>query len=1014
MRLYSLLIFAICILFQQAQARAVFAHFMVSNTEGYPISEWEYHMNLALDAHIDAFALNIANGETTNLISLERAFQAAENVGFQLFFSFDYAGNGAWAKADVINLIKTYSGSAYWYYNDQPLCSTFEGPDNAADWIDIKKETNCFFIPDWSSLGADEAMQQADGVADGLFSWAAWPYGPADMDTYIDASYQQFLDGKPYMMPVSPWFFTNMPGYDKNWLWRGDDLWYDRWQQVFWLAPEFVEIISWNDYGESHYIGPIYDVLADLADTTYVAFDEDYGDAPYNYVAKYDHSGWRALLPFLIDTYKNNYTTITEEGLTAWYRLNAAGACSSDGGTTGNTVSQLQLEYWPYEIPQDKIFYDVLLGSTANITVSVGGVKLDATWDHTPSGGAGIYHGSVSFTGHSGDIAIEVTRSGETIFAWGGESIVDGCSNSLGIENWNAYTGYSMSLDTISVETSSFAEYVCIDGWGKGNFDGLCEFTCAYGYCPVGACVCSKMGPQPTMPTATGVIGYPIAGESASYSGLCSFACNYGYCPDTACGTVEVALTVPTVSPFTPDTCTAGSGTDSFIGLCSYSCNVGYCPIHNCTCTETGPLNEPATADTSIIGISNVGGDSGLCDFACERGYCPTPTCTDGILIVSDSSGSSTVDDLPCINLVPGQNTTAELKKYLTLGISYIDEYIATSKNLSYWDIEMTQTVSISDCNSFPLASACDAIAPLDCTTGGIDQGLYWAQFFIHNFYANLVQWYDAFHTSFSTSTLNIDQIVEAFDPTIDISGFDSAVSAFTTAFGEASTFIQSIPGYDQLNTATTIVTTITSLLNEGTSTIPDTDTVEQILTNTMESLFTRITNLIVNLDYEIFQDPTNSSYLPTDLISGPYTYAVSNFLYHSQSYFEISGEIWNEARAKMNSTLEQWMVGQTMASADYYILKNGQTLDECDDVSSYQINGSCYQIAYPGRPLCKIGFGLSSTVDNSTIQNIEDYDIDVKDLITVSEYCQNQTGQYYGKGSGSDLKLESHGFQVT
>jgi hypothetical protein len=34
------------------------------------------------------------------------------------------------------------------------------------------------------------------------------------------------------MMPVSPWFFTNLPGYDKNWLWRGDSGWYDRWVQA--------------------------------------------------------------------------------------------------------------------------------------------------------------------------------------------------------------------------------------------------------------------------------------------------------------------------------------------------------------------------------------------------------------------------------------------------------------------------------------------------------------------------------------------------------------------------------------------------------------------------------------------------------------------------------------------------------------------------------------------------------------------------------------------------------------
>jgi hypothetical protein len=46
------------------------------------------------------------------------------------------------------------------------------------------------------------------------------------MNTYVDASYLQFLnDTSPdlkYMMPVSPWFFTNLPGYNKNWLWRGE------------------------------------------------------------------------------------------------------------------------------------------------------------------------------------------------------------------------------------------------------------------------------------------------------------------------------------------------------------------------------------------------------------------------------------------------------------------------------------------------------------------------------------------------------------------------------------------------------------------------------------------------------------------------------------------------------------------------------------------------------------------------------------------------------------------------
>lgn len=156
---------------------------------------------------------------------MANAFSAAESLGFSLFFSFDYAGGGDWALADVISYINLFKSSpAYYYYKGKPFVSTFEGPDRAEDWITIKEETDCFFIPDWSSQGAKAALDLVPGVPDGLFSWAAWPWGDMDMNTYVDASYLQYLNETgtplPYMMPVSPWFFTNLPGYDKNWLWR--------------------------------------------------------------------------------------------------------------------------------------------------------------------------------------------------------------------------------------------------------------------------------------------------------------------------------------------------------------------------------------------------------------------------------------------------------------------------------------------------------------------------------------------------------------------------------------------------------------------------------------------------------------------------------------------------------------------------------------------------------------------------------------------------------------------------
>lgn len=114
------------------------------------------------------------------------AFRAAEGLGFKLFFSFDYAGNGPFQKSDVISYINKYAASsAYYRHNGKPFVSTFEGPLNAADWETIKSTTDCFFVPDWSSEGAKAALALVPGVPDGLFSWAAWPWGNRDSNTYV-------------------------------------------------------------------------------------------------------------------------------------------------------------------------------------------------------------------------------------------------------------------------------------------------------------------------------------------------------------------------------------------------------------------------------------------------------------------------------------------------------------------------------------------------------------------------------------------------------------------------------------------------------------------------------------------------------------------------------------------------------------------------------------------------------------------------------------------------------------
>ena len=61
-------------------------------------------------------------------------------------------------------------------------------------------------------------------------------------------------------LAVSPWFSTHFGPevpYSKNWVFPSDLLWFNRWTEVLTMGPPFIEIVTWNDYGESHYIGPL-------------------------------------------------------------------------------------------------------------------------------------------------------------------------------------------------------------------------------------------------------------------------------------------------------------------------------------------------------------------------------------------------------------------------------------------------------------------------------------------------------------------------------------------------------------------------------------------------------------------------------------------------------------------------------------------------------------------------------------------------------------------------------------
>ena len=298
-------------------------------------------------------------------------------------------------------------------------------------------------------------------------------------------------------------------------------------------------IVTWNDYGESHYIGPLHD-----------ASEIPTGSAIYD--TNNPHDSWRDFLPYYIATYKGNSFNIAHDQMQYWYHTSPV-AGGSTCGVVGNNPSY-QPEVSPNTIVEDAVFFSALLTSAATVTVQIGNGPINSY-----AGTAGHNHWSLAFGGQTGVPVFCVVRGGVTVQCSSNAAPITATTTlSNGCTNYNAWVGSwqndgsstgsgptssspsSPTQTTTATTPTQTSGQVCIAGTGPGNYVGLCSFCCNYGYCPgsggtAGPCICTAYGSPVPTPPVTGIDGVPLPGEDSSYSGLCSFACNHGYCPSTAC-----------------------------------------------------------------------------------------------------------------------------------------------------------------------------------------------------------------------------------------------------------------------------------------------------------------------------------------------------------------------------------------------------------------------------------------------------------------------------------------------
>ncbi|KIY62723.1 glycoside hydrolase family 71 protein [Cylindrobasidium torrendii FP15055 ss-10] len=331
-----------------AALKDVFAHYMIGGMEESQATE---DVLQAKAIGIDAFALNVQNVvDSWAVNSIQWIFAAAEANDFKLFFSFDMA-----VKDDVSYFLDTFrnysSTNAYYKHDNKPVISTFYGatltfgsdtPNNG--WqthLRDALDTEIYFIPGFSNApNGPTDFFSTYPVVDGVFSWdSAWPYeqdGNVNVSSKAD---EQYLSGakdasKQFMMPISPVQYKHIAD-GQNWYRKGELNLGLRVGQVLSVAPDFVEIITWNDAGESHYIGPIWSKAIE--------------NSPIPaYTDGYDHAAWQNVFPPFIKAFKEGVTDLTQvvptEGKVAgafWYRpLLTTASCSGDSlGKPSNAAS---------------------------------------------------------------------------------------------------------------------------------------------------------------------------------------------------------------------------------------------------------------------------------------------------------------------------------------------------------------------------------------------------------------------------------------------------------------------------------------------------------------------------------------------------------------------------------------------------------------------------------------------------------------------------------------------------
>ncbi|KAI0354941.1 glycoside hydrolase [Trametes cingulata] len=433
---------------QSGVPKIVVAHHIVGLTAAFTVDDWTSDIQLAQANGIDGFALNVGNDPFTNQ-QAQNAYQAAEqlNSGFKLFFSLDMSSfpcstpDGATTLRDLTMQFATRP--AQLQVDGKAFVSTFAGESCTFGQADVPTGWRTQFTqhPDTAgkihfvpSFFIDPAQFNTfSGVMDGDFNFnSGWPLALSaaqapqllpgvnldNIDGAASQALQKFIgsfdtdnqhitqlatvqgSAQTYMAAVAPWFFTHFGAdtFNKNFVFDGDEhLWVARWENLIANRDKvsLVEIVTWNDFGESHYIGP-----------------NNHGQLPPGadkWVNGFDHQGFLDLTNYFATQFKTGQApAVTKDQLVMWARPHPKNATPNDPVGPPKDFQLFQDKLWAVVLATADGQLTLATSDTTTQTFDVKAGVNKLSLDLTPGG---FMHGTLT---RNGQTVIDLKPDGYT------------------------------------------------------------------------------------------------------------------------------------------------------------------------------------------------------------------------------------------------------------------------------------------------------------------------------------------------------------------------------------------------------------------------------------------------------------------------------------------------------------------------------------------------------------------------------------------------------------------------